>query len=160
MVDCETDSKARTLSDLRLLIKNYGGSATPSAFLFQRRGRVVFKDGGDRKGLEEIFGTAIEVGPIEDVMEDEDGKVVIDTTPESVKEVEKAVLQEVGFEATRSEVVWRPNDDTLVRDVDPKVLDDLQKLHDAIQEYPGLQTVCLNVDLSTELLSWTLTDHS
>jgi len=147
IVDCETASKARTLQDLRLLVKNYGGNQTPTAYLFQKRGRITFQESGENIGIDEVFGAAMEAGPVENVMEDEEGRVVIDTVPEAVKDVEEAVLKELGLEVKRSEVMWCPNEETLFQDATPKALVELNRLYNELLEYPGIQGVSLNIDL-------------
>ena len=42
VVTSETDNKARTLTEVRHALKDAGGRDTSAAFLFEKKGRVVF----------------------------------------------------------------------------------------------------------------------
>ena len=146
IVDCQTDSKLRTLQDLRLLLKNHGGASSPTAYLFQKRGRVTFR-AQDGVGVDEVLEAALEAGAL-DVDVDEDGRVIVDTESGSMKPAEECVVQEVGLEVDSAEVIWCPNADTMVTSLSKGSVEDLEKLQEELEDYPGVQGVYMNLDLS------------
>jgi transcriptional/translational regulatory protein YebC/TACO1 len=73
LVDCLTDLKARTLEEIRIPIKKYGGRETSCAFAFSRKGRVIFES---ELGIDDILDEAIEAGA-EDVDTNSDGNIVV-----------------------------------------------------------------------------------
>jgi YebC/PmpR family DNA-binding regulatory protein len=110
IVECETDNKLRTLANIKLVIKDNGGTATPSSYLFEKKGRIVF-DQKDGVGLDEVMDPALEAGAT-DVDELEDGSVVVFTAPEETKTVGEAVSAALGTQIKTSDIIWDPNEDT------------------------------------------------
>src|SRR5436190_22490915 len=55
VIDCQTDSKLRLLQDLRLIIKNYGGTVTPTSYLFEKKGIIVFEKDERGIGVDEVL---------------------------------------------------------------------------------------------------------
>lgn len=80
VIDCQSSSKARTLQDIRSIIKQHEGNVTPTSYMFTKRGRIVFgrEDGGP--DAEDLFDEAVEAGA-EDVEVDEDGNIVVSPSP-------------------------------------------------------------------------------
>src|SRR4051812_39512229 len=76
IIDVETDNRARSLMDLRLLIKNHGGTVTPTSYLFKKKGRLAFEADARKLSADDILDEAIEAGA-EDVESDEDGSLII-----------------------------------------------------------------------------------
>ena len=76
VIDCQTDSKARTLQDLRLVIKKHGGSTTPISYLFHRRGRTVLDNDDRHLTADDVLEDAIEAGA-EDVETSTEGSIVV-----------------------------------------------------------------------------------
>jgi YebC/PmpR family DNA-binding regulatory protein len=110
IVECETDNKLRTLANIKLVIKDNGGTATPSSYLFEKKGRIVFEQ-KDGIGLDEVMDPALEAGAT-DVDELEDGSVVVFTAPEETKTVGEAVSAALGTQIKTSDIIWDPNEDT------------------------------------------------
>ena len=80
MIDCQTDNKARTLQDLRTVVKRHGAVSTPTSYLFDKRGRTVFdRDERDLK-VDDVLEQAIDAGA-DDVEADESGNIVVCRTP-------------------------------------------------------------------------------
>jgi YebC/PmpR family DNA-binding regulatory protein len=110
IVECETDNKLRTLANIKLVIKDNGGTATPSSYLFEKKGRIVF-DAKDGVGLDEAMEPALEAGATDiDVLEDE--CVVVFTAPEETKAVGEAVSSALGVSIKTSDIFWDPLEDT------------------------------------------------
>ncbi|KAM0713392.1 hypothetical protein Q7P37_010354 [Cladosporium fusiforme] len=110
IVECETDGKLRTLAGVRLVIKDNGGAATPSSYLFEKKGRVVFEQ-KDGVGLDEVMDPALEAGAT-DVDELEDGCVLVTTAPGDTNAVGEAVSAALGLSIKTSSIFWDPNEDT------------------------------------------------
>jgi len=142
MIDCETDSKARVLQDLRVIMKKYGAREGPTAYLFEKRGRSTFtpKDG---VGVDEVFDTALEAGAI-DVTEGEEGRVVVDTIVEDTKAAEKQIVDGHDLEIESSENVWHPNAETQVEDMDEGVYTALSNLQQELEDYDDVRSVFTN----------------
>lgn len=110
--DCETDSRLRTLMTTKMVLKNAGGSATPCAYLFEKRGRIAF----ERKegiGVEEALEAALEAGAL-DVEDGDDGGLVVLTQPAETKAVGEAMSNALGLQVRTSEIIWSANEDTKV----------------------------------------------
>lgn len=145
ILECQTDSKLKALQDLRLLLKNHGGTATPTTYLFQKRGRIVFQK-RDGISADEVLEPALEAGAI-DVVEDAEGRVVVDTEAPGLKAAERSIAESVGLELDSSETIWFPNEDTKVNSVETATLDHLEKLEEELEEYPGFQGLYTNLEL-------------
>lgn len=143
IVECETESKLRCLSDVRLRLKEVGGTATPCAYLFTRKGRVVF-EGKEGVGVDEVLEPALEAGAT-DVLEGEDGAVIVEVEPEDTKAVAEAIQGALGLQISRSEIVWEANADTVVdlekEETAQEIIEFLDNLED---KEPNLQSVAMN----------------
>ena len=111
IIECQTDSKLRTLGEIRLAIKESGGTVTPTNHLFDRKGRVVFQRSSVVKDTE-IFDRAIEAGAT-DVEIDEDD-IVVCTEPSQLTAVANTLAQALGSEAKSSDIIWDPKEDMAV----------------------------------------------
>jgi len=144
VIDCETDNKARTISDVRLAIKDQGGSSTPASFLFAKKGRIIFEH-KDGVGIDEVFEPALETGAL-DVTEDADGRVVIYTEPSDTKSASAKLSAALDLEIVGSEIIWDANEDTRVPLVDDKAAIDLAGFVEKLQEKESnVQGVYMNV---------------
>ncbi|KAF6223335.1 hypothetical protein HO133_000177 [Letharia lupina] len=121
IVECQTDSKARTLGDMKLAIKESGGSMTPTSHMFDRKGKIVF-EGSKDIGEEEIFDHAIEAGAIDVQMEDE-GKVVVYAESSQTTAVAENLVNSSGLKVESLDIVWDPKEDMMVDVASPEMLD-------------------------------------
>ena len=113
VIECQTDSKARTLQDLRDILKSFGASVTPTAYMFERKGKISLVK-LEAISDEEILEQAIEAGAL-DVETDEDGKtVVVYTDPSQITKVAEALTAALKLEIESSDIVWDAKDDTKV----------------------------------------------
>ncbi|KAK5703224.1 hypothetical protein LTR97_004173 [Elasticomyces elasticus] len=144
IIECETDNKLRTLSDVRLIVKEAGGTVTPSAYLFEKKGRIIFEP-REGVGLEEALESALDVGAT-DVEEGEDGRVVVSTAPGDTKSVGDALAKALKLQISTSEIMWEPNTDTTIAVQDEKTAEELSSFVDELQEREAsLQAVAMNV---------------
>ncbi len=141
IIECQTESKLKTLADIRHLIKDFGGSVTPTTHFFQRRGKLVF---GNVEGLSEteIFDQAIEAHAT-DVRVEEGGNIVVYTEPNQTAATAQTLSNMLGLKVQSSDLVWDPKDETKVEVESPDVLDAfLDRIHDD----PAVQVVYLNAN--------------
>lgn len=112
VIECQTDSKLKTLQDIRHLVTKFGGTLAPTTYMFERKGKVVFEK-ADGVGPDEVLEDAIAAGAI-DVDEDEHGKVVVFTDPSSTTSAADRLSSALGIKVESLDIVWDPNDDTKV----------------------------------------------
>ena len=112
IIECQTDSKLRTLSDMRLAIKESGGTVTPTNHLFERKGNVIFENPLNTKEAD-IFDRAIEAGAI-DVEISEGGNIILTTESSKTTVVASAFAQASNFRLVSSDVIWEPKEDMMV----------------------------------------------
>jgi transcriptional/translational regulatory protein YebC/TACO1 len=114
IIDIETDSKGRTLQDVKSLLKKHGGTTSSTTFFFQRLGRIVFETNSGGPGLDEIMDCAIEAGA-EDLETDEDGRIAVWTQPSDTTAVAQAITGAFDMTVVSSGIIWSAHEDTKVR---------------------------------------------
>jgi transcriptional/translational regulatory protein YebC/TACO1 len=144
VVDIETDNKKRALSDLRSTVNRNGGTVTPTAYLFTRKGRVQFAKDENGLGVDEVLDDAIEAGA-EDVEVDEDGSIVLWTQSNNTAAAAAALSKSHGLKAESSDIIWDANEDTMVPLESEEQFMSLKRLVDALQENQSVQGVYVNV---------------
>ena len=106
MVECLTDNRNRTVSDVRhAFTKNNGNLGTDGsvAYLFTKQGVITFAEGDE----DTIMEAALEAGA-EDVASNDDGSIDVITTPETFTDIKEA-LQGAGLEPSMAEVTMQPS---------------------------------------------------
>ena len=141
VIECLTDNKARTLADVRNVVTKFGGNITSTAFLFDKKGRIVFEQ-KDGIGVDEILDQAIEAGAI-DVSADEEGKLIVDTETADMNTVAQTLAQAMGLTVESAEIIYDPKEDMMV-EVDEAVASKVEKILELVREDPGVQDVFLN----------------
>jgi transcriptional/translational regulatory protein YebC/TACO1 len=143
IIETETDSKARTMMDLRLLVKVHGGTVTPTNYLFQKKGRITFEKDERNLGVDDVLDEAIEAGA-EDVETDEDGSIVVWTEPNKTIAAAEALQKSLNLKVESSDVIWDPNEDTKVSLDSEDAVKALSAFVEALQDYPQVQSVYAN----------------
>jgi transcriptional/translational regulatory protein YebC/TACO1 len=145
IIEAETDNRARTMADLRFLIKTHGGTVTPTSYLFQKKGRVAFEKDERNLGVDDVLDEAIEAGA-EDVETGEDGSVVIWTEPSQTLAAAEALQKSLNLKVESSDIVWNANVDTKVplESIDVDALKKLSECLDALQDNSNVQGVYAN----------------
>jgi YebC/PmpR family DNA-binding regulatory protein len=144
IVEFMTDNRTRTVADVRHAFTKYGGSLGVSgsvAFMFDRKGQIVFPEGND---FEVIFEAALEAGA-EDVKE-EDGMIEVLTDPSSFEAVRNA-LEKQGLKYESAEVTMIPQN---MSPVTGKQAESLMKMIDVLEDNDDVQNVHANYDISDE----------
>ncbi|HEB66908.1 MAG TPA: YebC/PmpR family DNA-binding transcriptional regulator [Gammaproteobacteria bacterium] len=148
MVDCLTDNRNRTVSEVRHAFTKAGGNLGTDgsvAYLFTKVGTLTFPAGSDEDRIMEV---ALEAGA-DDVVTNDDGSIDVITSPEAFLDVKQAML-DAGLEPEMAEITMQPS--TTV-DLD---LDDAQKimrLVDTLEDLDDVQNVYTNADFSEEVMA-------
>jgi len=144
IIDAETDNRNRTLMDLRVIVKYYGGTVTPTSYLFQKKGRISFEKDERNLGVDEVLDEAIEAGA-EDVEVDEEGSLVVWTEPNMTTAAAEALIKSHDLKVQSSDIIWDPNADTKVPLEEPAFAQRFIELIDAMRDHPNVHGVYANV---------------
>ena len=148
MVDCLTDNRNRTVSDVRHAFTKTGGNLGTDgsvAYLFSKRGIISFAPGSDEDAIMEA---AIEAGA-EDILTNEDGSIDVWTTPEEFNSV-NAAMKKAGLKAESAEITMQAATEVQL------ALEDAEKvirLVDMLEDLDDVQNVYTNADFSEEVLA-------
>ncbi|KAB7628292.1 YebC/PmpR family DNA-binding transcriptional regulator [Alkalilimnicola sp. S0819] len=145
LVDCMTDNRNRTVSEVRHAFSKLGGNLGTDgcvAYLFQERGVITFAPGSDEDRIMEV---ALESGA-EDIVTNEDESVEVLTTPEGFQTV-KAALLEAGLEPADADVTMRP--ETTVS-LEGEEAQKAARLLDMLDDLDDVQNVYSNADLAAD----------
>ena len=146
LIQCLTDNRNRTGSDVRHILTSRGGSlGEPGsvAWNFEQKGVIIVDAGGYEE--EDLF-VAIDAGA-EDINADDDAFEIV-TAPSDLPAVRLA-LEEAGVKLESADVIQQPKTRTEV-DADPA--GKLFKLIEALEEHDDIGEVSANFDVSAEVL--------
>ena len=143
IVECLTDNKNRSASDVRHAFSKNGGNLGTTgcvSFMFDKKGQIFVEvpEGADE---EELMMTALDAGA--DDFSVEDGVAEILTASESFSEVYDA-LDKAGLTITGGEVTMIPQN--YVTTDDQAVLDQMERLVDALEDSDDVQNVYTNLE--------------
>jgi transcriptional/translational regulatory protein YebC/TACO1 len=143
IIETETDNKNRTAMDLKHLITSrYKGSATPTMYLFQRRGRVEFEK-DEKTTVDDILDEAIEAGA-EDVESDEEGAIVVWTEPNMTMAAATALQKSHGLKVESMDILWDANEDTKVN-LDEEAAKLFSAFLKDVRDTPNVEGIYANV---------------
>jgi len=148
MVDCLTDNRNRTVSEVRHAFTKAGGNLGTDgsvAYMFDRTGVLIYPAGSDEDAIMEA---ALEAGA-EDVAAADDGSIEVTTSFEGFIAVKDAMTA-AGFAPEAAEVVERAA--TMV-DVDLENAEKIMRLIDTLEDLDDVQEVHTNADFSDEVLA-------
>lgn len=145
VIECLAENKARVLQEVRFTIKDNGGSVTPTTYLFEKRGRLVFEK-KEGTSPDDYLDQAIESGAT-DIDTDSEGRLVVYTEPTAIKAVGEALYQTTGLVVAQSQIIWDPNKDTMVNVEDPEHIGRLEEILAALREDSSVQDIFLNTTL-------------
>lgn len=144
IIDCETDNRLRTLADVRLVLSKHGGSSTPSAYLFAKKGRITFEK-KDGVGVDEVFEPALEAGAL-DVAEGDDGQVVVFTEPNETTAAGDQLSKALDLNISASEIIWDANEDTKTPLENDKSAEELIRFVEVLQDKESMvQGIYMNI---------------
>lgn len=147
LVDCLTDNRNRTVSDVRHAFTKHGGNLGTSgsvAYLFSQQGMFSYEAGVDEDRLMEV---ALEAGA-DDIVNNEDGSVDIVCSPDAFVDLKEA-LDSAGLEAGFAEVSMRAS---TMAEVSDKEAEKLIRMIDVLEELDDVQNVYSNADFPADLM--------
>ena len=148
MVDCLTDNRNRTVSEVRHAFSKAGGNLGTDgsvAYLFSKIGTLTFAAGSDE---DKVMEAALEAGA-EDIVTNDDETIDVQTTPETFLDVKEAML-EAGLEPEMAEVTMSPSTSV---DLELEDAEKVMRLVDTLEDLDDVQNVYTNADFSDEVMA-------
>lgn len=146
LIECLTDNKNRTLSNVKVALTKNGGSFAESSsvlWMFERKGVVnAQKTAGAPKGLDEIELELIDVGAEEF---EADGDTVSVTTDMTSWTKVRDYLKSNGFEVQNAGLKYVPTQKAEIKDAD--TAHKLMNLIDVIEEDDDVSEVHTNAEI-------------
>lgn len=147
MVDCLTDNRNRTVSEVRHAFTKAGGNLGTDgsvAYMFARTGVLMYPAGSDEDA---IIEAALEAGA-EDVASNEDGSIDVVTSYEDFMVVKDAMTA-AGFAPEQAEVIEKAAN---LIDVELTDAEKIMRLIDTLEDLDDVQDVHTNADFSDEVM--------
>ena len=140
IMEGQTENKNRIVADVKSIVQRAGGVLTPTAFSFEKKGKIWFRP-HESIGLDEAMDDAIEAGA-EDITSD-DGQLVVETAPALVSSVGQRLHSALGLEVEKSQILFDPKEETLAK-LDETQASELQLVLDQLEDLDDLQEVYIN----------------
>ena len=148
MVDCMTDNRNRTVSEIRRVFSKCGGNLGTDgsvAYMFTKTGVLTYPPGSNEDAIME---TAIEAGA-EDIVTNDDGSIDVLTRPDDFMKIKDSML-EANLQAALAEVTMRASSNCELKRSDAeKIL----RLLDMLDDLDDVQNIYTNADIPDEILS-------
>ncbi|SPJ34783.1 YebC/PmpR family DNA-binding transcriptional regulator [Kushneria phyllosphaerae] len=148
LVECMSDNRNRTVSEVRSAFNKYGGNLGTSgsvAFLFHKQGRIVLPAGTPE---EKVIEATLEAGA-EDVQSQDDGTLEVVTSPNEFGMVRDA-LDQANLEVMHSEVGMFPDSYSGIDNVE--TARQIVALFDRLEDLDDVQNVYANADFEPHVL--------
>lgn len=148
LVECMTDNKNRTVSEVRHAFTKRGGNLGTDgsvSYLFTRMGQISFDKGATTE--EQLMEPAIEAGA-EDIVTNSDGSIDVRTPFEDYFDVKQALI-DAGFEPSSSEIIMMPASTV---ELDKDGAEKLLALIDMLEDLDDVQNVYTNGDIPDEVM--------
>ena len=149
VIECQTDSRQRTLNNVREAVRAFGGSVTPVAYMFERKGKITFDNSPIQEvdawklsekiseleavDEEKILEAAFEAGALD--VEVIKGKTIVYTDPAQTGEVSEALEGPLQLKLESAELIWEPKEDTKIEFDSLQTVEWVQKF---ISEYSSM----------------------
>lgn len=150
MVECLTDNRNRTVSEVRHAFTKCGGNLGTDgsvAYLFNKKGLFVIAP--DTADSDKVMEMAIDSGA-EDVLLNEDHSIEIISTPDHF-EVLRIALEEAGVAFSRGEITEIPETEISIQDIDQAKK--MVQLLDMLEDLDDVQQVHSNADIPENILN-------
>ncbi len=146
MVECLSDNRNRTVSDVRHAFTKTGGNLGTDgsvAYLFSKKGVISYPAGTNEDAL---MDAALEAGA-EDIINYDDGAIDVYTSPESFGDIKDA-LDNAGFVSESAEVSMIPSTKA---ELDAETAPKLLRLIDMLEDSDDVQEVYHNGEISDDV---------
>lgn len=148
LVECLTDNRNRTVSEVRHAFTKHGGNLGTSGsvgYLFTKMGLLTYPKGSDENAIMEA---ALEAGA-EDVVANDDGTIDVSTAFESFVAVKEAMIEH-GLTPEHSDIIMSASTSV---DLDLETAQKVVKLVDMLEDLDDVQNVHTNADFSEEVMA-------
>lgn len=148
MVDCMTDNRKRTVSEVRHAFTKAGGNLGTDgsvAYLFNRIGLLTYAVGSDEDA---IMVAALDAGA-EDVTTNADGTIEVSTSYADYLSVKEA-MEAAGLKPEHAEIIEKPSTETVVSQDDAEKI---MRLIDTLEDLDDVQEVHTNADFPEDVLA-------
>ena len=148
MVECLTDNRNRTVSEVRHAFNKHGGNLGTTgsvAFMFHRQGRLLLPEGVSE---ETAIEATLEAEP-EEIEVRDDGCLEVVTTPDAYGRVKDA-LAAAGIEPEYSDVGLYPASTTPI--AEPELAQRILRLLDMLEDLDDVQNVTTNAEFADDVL--------
>ena len=147
MVDCLTDNRNRTVSDVRHAFSKHGGNLGTDgsvSYMFSKQGFISFASGDE----DDIIEVAIESGA-DDVITNDDGSIDVMTAPDDFFSVKDALIAN-NLNPEHSQITMEPTNRI---ELNLEDAEKFMKLIDRLEDLDDTQDVYHNADISDELMA-------
>lgn len=148
MVDCMTDNRNRTVSEVRHAFTKCGGNLGTDgsvAYLFTKKGQIIFPKGSSEDRIMEI---ALEAGA-DDVITNDDGSIEVLTTEDQFNSVKEAMTNHQLTPEFSEITMLAANYISLNKDDAEKML----RMTNMLEDLDDVQNVYSNADIAEDILS-------
>ena len=148
MVECLTDNRNRTVSEVRHAFTKSGGNLGTDgsvSYLFTKQGMMTYPSGSDE---DTIMEAALEAGA-EDINSNDDGSIEVTTAWEELTTVKEA-MTEAGFEPETADVIQQASTSV---DLELEDAEKVMRLIDMLEDLDDVQNVHTNADFSEEVMA-------
>ena len=145
MVECMTDNRNRTVSEVRHAFSKCGGNLGTDgsvSYLFSKKGVLTFENVNE----DALMDAALEAGA-EDVISNDDGSIEVYTTPNDFGTVLDA-LEAAGFKTTNASVTMIASTEA---ELDAETAPKFMRLIDMLEDLDDVQEVYHNGAISDEV---------
>jgi YebC/PmpR family DNA-binding regulatory protein len=147
MVDCMTDNRNRTASEVRHAFSKLGGNLGTDgsvSYLFSKQGMISYDPGVDEDAVMEA---ALEAGA-EDVLTNDDGSIDVISSPEDFSQVKDALVA-AGLNPAADEITYNASTSAAL---DQNDAEKLLRMVDMLEDLDDVQNVYTNAEISDEIL--------
>ncbi|HEY0720806.1 MAG TPA: YebC/PmpR family DNA-binding transcriptional regulator [Gammaproteobacteria bacterium] len=148
MVECMTDNRNRTVSEVRHAFTKSGGNLGTDgsvAYLFSKIGLLSYPPGTNEDKVMEV---ALEAGA-DDVVSNDDGSIDVSTSPESFIAVKEAMVA-AGLTPQMADITMKPS---MTVDLQLEDAEKVMRLVDMLEDLDDVQNVYSNADFSDEVMA-------
>lgn len=140
IIECHTESKPRTLQDVRMIVNRNGGSITTTSFFFEKKGKVWFQE-KENLSTDDIMEEVIEAGATD--YSTQEGQLVVETEPSDVMAVSERLRDRLQLVIERADIVYDAKKETAVSLTEEQEAE-LQKALEWLEGDVSVQNVYVN----------------
>ncbi|MGB2579748.1 YebC/PmpR family DNA-binding regulatory protein [Elusimicrobium simillimum] len=148
IVECTTDNKNRTFSEVRKIFTSRGGSIGTTgcvSYMFKKKGLIIVSK--EAMSEDDLMNAALEAGA--DDVKTEGDSYQIFTAPESLDLVKKA-LEEKNIKVESANLTMIPDTETEI--TDPNVAQSIMKMMDELDDHDDTKDVYSNYNIPDEIM--------